>query len=86
MTDPPTNYPMYIFSVNICVENGAYYPIKPLSYYCPQACNCHAGDAHCPDACPQRTPSSPICLPFQAKANFDPVNMNRCPIQPTLGA
>ena len=85
-TDPPTTYPMHIFSINLCVEHGSYYPIKPLSYYCPQACNCHAGDAHCPDACPQRTPSSPICLPFQAKANFDPVNMNRCPVQPTLGA
>ena len=85
-TDPPTTYPMYIFSVNICVENGIYYPIKPLSYYCPQSCNCHAGDAHCPDKCPARTQSSPICLPFQASANYDPANMGRCPVQPTLAA
>lgn len=79
-TDPPTSYPMNIFSINMCAEFGTYYPVKPLSYYCPQACNCHAGDAHCPDTCPQRTPSSPICTPFQAASNFDPVNMGRCPI------
>ena len=36
-----------------------------------------------PGRMPQRTPSLPICLPFQAKANFDPVNMT-CPVQSTL--
>ena len=84
---------MYIFSVNFCVEHGAYYPIKPLSYYCPQACNCHAGDAHCPDTCPQRTSSSPICLPFQAGMNVAQppgtaatANNERCPVAPKLGA
>jgi hypothetical protein len=93
MTTPPTSYPMYIFSVNLCVEHGSYYPIKPLSYYCPQACNCHAGDDHCPDACPQRTPSSPICLPFQAAMNVGQppntggaANNGHCPISPKFGA
>ena len=40
--------------VNPCVENGYYYPVKPMSYFCPVACGCRAGDKHCPDTCPAR--------------------------------
>ena len=40
--------------VNPCVANGYYYPVKPMSYFCPVACGCRAGDLHCPDTCPAR--------------------------------
>ena len=40
--------------VNPCVENGYYYPVKPMSYFCPVACGCRAGDKHCSDQCPAR--------------------------------
>ena len=40
--------------VSPCMENGFYYPVKPLSYFCPVACGCRAGDKHCPDTCPAR--------------------------------
>ena len=40
--------------VNPCVENGYYYPVRPMSFFCPVACGCRAGDKHCPDSCPAR--------------------------------
>ena len=40
--------------VSPCVENGYYYPVKPMSYFCPVACGCRAGDNDCPDSCPAR--------------------------------
>ena len=40
--------------VSPCMQNGFYYTVKPLSYFCPVACGCRAGDLHCPDQCPRR--------------------------------
>ena len=42
------------WGVNPCVANGNFYPIKPMSYFCPVACGCRAGDDSCPDTCPAR--------------------------------
>ena len=42
------------WGVNPCVERGNFYPIKPLTYFCPAACGCRAGDNGCPDTCPAR--------------------------------
>ena len=39
---------------NLCVEGGANWPIRPLSYFCPATCGCRAGDPHCPLTCPPR--------------------------------
>ena len=39
-------------NANLCVERGSFYPIKPISYYCPRACQCYSGSPHCPDSCP----------------------------------
>ena len=44
--------------VNPCVENGYYYPVKPMSYFCPIACGCRARDKHCTDRCPSRLNNS----------------------------
>ena len=41
-------------AANLCVEGGAYWPIRPLSYFCPETCGCRAGDPHCPLTCPAR--------------------------------
>ena len=40
--------------VNPCVTNGYYYPVKPLSFFCPVSCGCRAGDIGCPDTCRAR--------------------------------
>jgi len=40
--------------VSPCMENGYYYPVKPISYFCPVSCGCRSGDKHCPDSCPAR--------------------------------
>ena len=44
--------------VNPCVTNGYYYPVKPLSFFCPVSCGCRGGDIACPDTCPKRFESS----------------------------
>ena len=75
-------WPPYLFGINACVEDGVFFPVKPLSYFCPVACGCHAGDPHCPDSCPARTPSTPLCpdellqtaeagFPFPSGSNVD---------------
>lgn len=65
-------YPSNLHSVNLCVENGFWMPIKPLSYYCPVACGCRSGDAHCPDACPARTADTPLCPDYQRSESANP--------------
>lgn len=50
-------WPMGLGGFNLCVEGGMPSPIKPLSYFCPVACGCHAGDNHCPSTCPVRNTS-----------------------------
>ena len=63
LTQPPADWPPdKIFwppdfgaGVNPCVENGFYYPVKPLSMFCPKACGCRSGDAYCPDTCPDHS-------------------------------
>eukprot|EP00966_Prymnesium_polylepis_P219468 5077518-Prymnesium_polylepis.2 len=47
-------FPPFVFGVNPCVEGGGAFPAKPLSYFCPIACGCRSGDAHCPRTCPKR--------------------------------
>ena len=64
--------PPYRFGQNICVENGEPRPIKPLSYFCPVACGCRRGQAHCPDTCPSQSASEPACPTFQRTAYADP--------------
>lgn len=49
VTLPPT-----MNGVNPCAENGWYFPLKPLSIFCPVTCNCRAGDSYCPTTCPRR--------------------------------
>ena len=44
--------------VNPCTTYGFYYPIKPLSFFCPVSCGCRGGDAACPDTCPPRIATS----------------------------
>ena len=51
----------FLFGINACVEDGIFFPVKPLSYFCPAACGCKAGDPHCPDSCPARDETTPIC-------------------------
>ena len=50
-------YSPFVYGINMCTETGKYFPIKPLSYYCPVACGCRAGDPHCPASCPARNES-----------------------------
>ena len=65
MTSPPAGItsadlfwpPNFQSGVNPCVENGNFYPVRPLSYFCPRACGCRAGDQHCPGTCPARNSS-----------------------------
>jgi hypothetical protein len=66
-------YPPFVFNINWCTEGGTYYPLKPLSYFCPIACGCHQGDPHCPDSCPQRDSSTPVCPQSQSNFNY-PLN------------
>ena len=76
---PNTVFPPYIFGVNLCVEGGTHMPVKPLSYFCPVACGCRSGDVHCPDACPIRTASTPICPDAQRSAAAGS-NSPNCPL------
>ena len=65
-------YPPYIFSINICSGGGSYYPVHPMAYFCPVACGCRSGDAHCPDACPARPPAGTdgaTCPDHQRQSN-----------------
>ena len=61
----PGEFPPYLFGVNLCVEGGSFWPLKPLSYFCPEACGCRGGDPHCPDSCPARTADTPTCPEWQ---------------------
>ena len=56
-------YPPLFAGVNPCVEGGIFFPVKPLSYFCPVACGCRSGDPHCPDSCPARDPTAPPTCP-----------------------
>ena len=48
-----TILPFFWFvDLDICVEQGTFFPVKPLSYFCPVTCGCAAGDVHCPTTCP----------------------------------
>ena len=56
----------YSFGSNACTGSGAIWPVHPMSYFCPVACGCRSGDAHCPDACPARSVEpSETCLEHQ---------------------
>ena len=65
------SFPPFTQFLNICVESGSIFPVKPLSYYCPVACGCHAGDPHCPLTCPVRTATTPLCPEAQRSATFN---------------
>ena len=48
-------YPPYIFGINMCWGgNSVFFPIKPLSYWCPEACGCRSGEP----LLPQHVPSA----------------------------
>ena len=66
----PGEFPPYLFGVNLCVEGGSFWPLKPLSYFCPEACGCRGGDPHCPDSCPVRDPKEELCPAYQRPANW----------------
>ena len=53
--EQPNFFPANIgVGLNPCVKDGFLYPVKPLSFFCPVACGCRAGDNGCPDSCPAR--------------------------------
>jgi len=60
---PPANYTGPWIPANLaddsnpCIEAAFPVPVKPLSFFCPRTCGCHAGDEHCPDTCPRRNTS-----------------------------
>lgn len=60
----------YWGGVNLCVELASYYPVRPLSYFCPVTCGCRRGDKHCPDSCPARTTSTELCPQHQRSQHF----------------
>ena len=58
-TTPPAGLsPSFLASfgaeANLCVQDGAYFPLKAMSIFCPVSCGCHSGDNDCPDSCPAR--------------------------------
>ena len=55
--------------VNPCIINGYYYPVKPMSYFCPVSCGCRAGDLHCPDTCPARIAEANVIRPHNRTAD-----------------
>ena len=55
ITDLSWSPDMFGLDVNPCVEGNFYYPIKPLSIFCPVSCGCRSGDNDCPDSCPRRS-------------------------------
>lgn len=77
-------YPPYLFGINPCVEGGTFFPVKPLSYFCPEACACRAGDAHCPRTCPARNTTDPLCTDVQNATYTLASDLNRphCPLSP----
>ena len=63
--------------VNPCIARGTYYPVKPISYFCPVRCGCRAGDAHCPDTCPSRNaPANELGQVGGAGLNPNPSPLN----------
>ena len=41
-------------ALDLCLEGTTYFPLRPLSYYCPVSCGCRAGEPHCSGQCPSR--------------------------------
>ena len=75
-----TPYPVFM---NLCVAGASIYPLKPLSYFCPVACGCHAGDPHCPQSCPARTETTPLCPAYQRDQLMNFLSDGEtCPVQP----
>jgi len=67
--------PPYIWGINFCVEAGSWLLTKPLSLFCPVACGCYSGDAHCPTSCPMRNSTTPLCPEWQKhQANSFPAS------------
>ena len=72
----------YQFGANPCVDHGWWFPIKPLSYFCPVACACYSGDPHCPTTCPARNETTHNCPDYQKKlANSYPLSTT-CTLAP----
>ena len=74
------NFAPYSSGLNFCVEGGVFFPIKPLSFFCPVACGCKGGDAHCPRSCPKRTPATPICESHQRVGSISQTCPTRAPV------
>jgi hypothetical protein len=66
--------------LNVCIEGGGFWPIKPVSYFCPVSCGCHSGDPHCPDKCPARTPATPRCPAAHRDVYANPFGGGTCPM------
>mmetsp|Transcript_9605 Transcript_9605/g.19906 ORF Transcript_9605/g.19906 Transcript_9605/m.19906 type:complete len:773 (-) Transcript_9605:125-2443(-) len=58
-------YPQYMAGSNVCALDATWFPVKPVSYFCPVACGCRAGDPYCPDSCPRRDADTPLCPSYQ---------------------
>ena len=70
-----------------CVAKGAWADIKPVSYFCPVACGCHAGDEHCPDQCPSRNETSTeLCPSYQKILANDYPASTACAVGPAPDA
>jgi len=65
--------------LNLCTEGGTFFPIKPLSYWCPEACNCRKGDPHCSSQCPTRQAGEPMCPDYMKVESFEKVSQERNP-------
>ena len=70
-----------------CVAKGAWADVKPVSYFCPEACGCHAGDEHCPDQCPSRPdPPTELCPSYQKVLANDFPALTSCALGPAPDA
>jgi hypothetical protein len=79
-----TGVPSFPLGINLCVENGIYYPTRPLSYFCPVSCGCKPGMKHCPSSCSasNATNSEHTCPDAHREfiANPMPFGTGFCPI------
>ena len=53
-----------------CKISGTFYPVKPLSLFCPVTCKCHAGDNDCAGTCPRRNASK---IDYTTRAPVDKI-------------
>ena len=82
----------YSYGTNLCVEGGTWFPIQPLSYFCPVACACASGDPHCPTQCPPKQATDADCPDYQRVSDLDALydiafgEEGICPVEADPGA